>query len=627
MCGIAGIVDPDRRAVGADIRESASTMAGLLAHRGPDGSGSGFLDGCAVSVRRLALVGLASGRQPISNEDGTVMLACNGEVFNHRQLHQVLVGKGHVFTTDTDIEVIVHLYEERGMALLDDIEGQFAFVLHDSRSSTTYLVRDHFGICPLYHARAGHRVVFASEIAAILAYPGMCKALDIGGLRQILTLPGLVSPRTMFEGVASVRPGHYMRIGRDGGIESVRYWDLDFPAQDDERLDLSMEEAADALTAVLVQATTRRLDADVPVGAYISGGIDSALVAALGVAASGRKLPATFSAGYEESRYDESRFAGLVAAQVSEQHHRVVLTLDDVASGLPEAVRRAGTPLRESYNVASLLLSRRVRDTGMKAVIGGEGADELFAGYVGYRFDADHGRRARGEVTIDATEYRARIRAFGESALRYEHDLTTLRAWALGILAPDVGHALADDTTDLPLVDPAMVLRRHRLDQRTYLDVKLRLADHLLGDHGDRMAMANAVELRYPFLSRGVAELARRLPPEIKLAGLREKAVVRAAARGFLPDRIVNREKFAWAAPGSADMLSGEINLSNTDMVRYLTSPAKLTEDGIFDPAAVARLTDRQRHASFYDPNGLPDLLMVVLTTGLFTDSFGIRLS
>ena len=171
-----------------------------------------------------------------------------------------------------------------------------------------------------------------------------------------------------------------------------------------------------------------------------------------------------------------------------------------------------------------------------------------------------------------------------------------------------------------------MVRHRHRLDQRSYLDVKLRLADHLLGDHGDRMAMANAVEMRYPFLSRGVAELARRLSPDSKLAGLQEKAVVRAAARRFVPACIVDREKFAWAAHGSANLLGAAISSANTDMVRYLTSPRKLTQDGIFEPSAVARLTARQRNAPSYDPNGIPDLLMVVLTTGLFTDSFGIRM-
>ena len=352
-------------------------MADSLTHRGPDGSGSGYLNGFAVAVRRLALVGLANGRQPICNETGTVMLACNGEVFNHRQLRQMLIRKGHVFSTSTDVEVIVHLYEERGIGLLAEIDGQFAFALHDSRTATTYLVRDHFGVCPLYHARVGRRVLFASEVGAILTYPTMRKAIDVRGLHQVLTLPGLVSPRTMFEGVDSVRPGHYVRIEPDGRTESVRYWDLDFPADGDERLDLSADEAADALTAVLAQATRRRLEADVPIGAYISGGIDSALVAALGVATSGRKLPATFSVGYEDAAYDESRFAGIVAAQVSEEHHRVVLTVDDVATELPEAVRCAGTPLRESYNVASLLLSRRVREAGIKAVVGGEGADEL----------------------------------------------------------------------------------------------------------------------------------------------------------------------------------------------------------------------------------------------------------
>ncbi len=618
MCGIAGTVDPARRG-GSDGCPHVTDMADALAHRGPDGRGRTVRGAFTVEVRRLALVGLDDGAQPVTNESGDVIVACNGEVYNYRELTTSLETAGHQFSTASDVEVIVHLYEEYGMELMHHLDGQFAFALYDSRIGTTFLVRDQFGICPLFYAYIGQGVAFSSEIAGLLTHPHIPTTLDLQGLYQVLTLPGPVSPQTLFEGVSSVPPGHYLQTTVDGQSTLVCYWDVNFPTDGGNRLSLDLDEAADVLTAVLARSTMRRLAADVPVGAYLSGGLDSALISVLAVATTGRRLPATFTIGYEEPKYDESRFSEMIARHVSDDHHRLVITADDIVANLPEAVRHSAAPLRESYNSASLMLSRRVREVGLKAVIGGEGADELFAGYPGYRFDAL--TRARGAKAPSSAERIAREHAYGSPELRYEHDLTQLHAWAAELLVPSALVGVKPTTT---LVNPEMVRSRNRVDQRSYLDVKLRLADHLLADHGDRMAMANGVEMRYPFLGRGVADLARQLPPAVRLAGLEDKAVVRAAARRLVPREIVQREKFSWAAHGTANLLRAPLSPENADLLRHLLSPRRISQEGIFNPNAVSELVQRQRAERSYDANGVPDLLMVVATTGLFMETFGL---
>jgi asparagine synthase (glutamine-hydrolysing) len=626
MCGIAGY----SRTGATDRLESWQdwlvAAADAVAHRGPDDLGYYRGPQAAMAVRRLALVDLVHGGQPLCNERQDVWLACNGEIYNHRTLREELRAQGHIFRTGSDVEVIVHLYEESGIGLLDRLDGQFAFALHDTQTGTTYLARDHFGICPLFYAQLPGGFVFASEIAGVLAHPRLATRLDPIGLDQVFNLPGLISPQTMFQGVHSVPAGHYCQMTRSG-MEMRRYWDLDYPREPSDYLSMDMEEMAGIVLAVMADSVRSRLAADVPVGAYLSGGLDSSVIAAVAAAVTGGPLPATFSVGYEDLSYDESAHAEAVAELVSGQHLRTVVSLADVAAGLPVAVYHSAAPLRESYNVASLHLSRLVREAGFKAVVGGEGADELFAGYPGYRFD-----KLRDTDTIDGRipagpEADLRERAWGDPSLRYEHDLSKLRNWTSQLYGGELRAAVGAGFLEEPLVNAHMLSGRHRLHQRSYLDVKLRLADHLLGDHGDRMAMANAVEVRYPFLSRAVAELAVRMPPDMKLDGLEDKAVIRRAAKRVLPGHVARREKFSWAAHGSSGLLrEGALGGAQREMVEYLVSPAKIKSDGLFDAQAVARLRARQIREPEYDPNGVPDFLMVVMTTGLFMDAYKVSL-
>jgi asparagine synthase (glutamine-hydrolysing) len=595
-------------------------MAEALAHRGPDGQGTVVGERVAFAVRRLSLVDLPGGRQPLTDESGGVLLGCNGEIHNHHALREELERAGHAFTTRTDVEVIVHLYEEHGIDLLERIDGQFAFVLHDTRNGVTYLARDRYGICPLFFTEVGDQVIFASEISGLLAHPAVGVRIDLTGLDQVMTLPGLVSPRTMLDGVKSVPPGHYCTVV-DGRVRATVYWDMVYPEEPASYPELTRQDAAELLLVTLAESVEQCLAADVPVGAYLSGGLDSSLVAALAVAVRGEPLEATFSVGYRDMTYDESKYVELMAPAVSRKHHQLRLDTSDLVELLPSVIAHTGCPLRESYNAASMALAGMVSEAGMRAVVGGEGADELFGGYVGYRLDQLRDGSGWG-VRPTPEERRLRTLAWGDGDLRYEHDLTKLRARSEALYTAEVREAIgAPEESFASVVNSSRVVGRHRLHQRSYLDLKLRLADHLLGDHGDRMAMARSVEVRYPFLTRRIADLVAWLPPELMLRGMEEKAVVRDAAGGLVPAPILRREKFAWAAPGTVDLLrTHQLRPAARDLVDYLLSPSKIQSDAIFDVTAVERLRSQQAAGPKYTPNGEPDLLMVVMTMGLFMD-------
>lgn len=623
MCGIAGYVRTRANGPNDSWLAWLGTVSSSLAHRGPDEEGHFVGENVGFAFTRLSLVGLAAGAQPISNENKDLWLICNGEIFNHRALRSELIQRGHRFQTESDTEVIVHLYEELGMRLVDRLDGQFAFALFDAKRGVTFLVRDHFGICPLFFSEVSGGLIFASEVPALLMHEGRSATLDLVGLDQVMTLPGLVSPRTMFQGVRSVAPGTYIAV-QGAAVSCHQYWDLEYPTEEEPYLDLTFEEWADAFRSVLAASVASRVAADVPVGAYLSGGLDSSLVATLATQALGKRLPLTASIVYSDEAYDESPFSDIMAGRLSDRHIRTGLSVGDIASGLRNAVIRSASSLRESYNVSSFVLSKSFREGGGKAAIGGEGADELFAGYPGYRFDRlrDQGLLEGAAPSLEERELRNR--AWGDDTLRYEHDLTKSRFLSHSLYTSGVSSALGEGCFREPLVDHTKVRGRHRVHQRSYLDVKLRLGDHLLGDHGDRMAMANGVELRYPFLSRGVAELAVRMPPDMKLRGNEEKAVVRRAAQGLVPDAVRKREKYSWAAHGSSSLLRSEgLSPVDTEMMDYLLSDEKIDRDGLFDAKEVAALRARQSHELF-NPNGLPDLLMVVLTTGILIDHFGV---
>ncbi|MFE5241287.1 MULTISPECIES: asparagine synthase (glutamine-hydrolyzing) [unclassified Streptomyces] len=619
MCGLTGYVSVP----GAPATEERhlDAMTATLVHRGPDSGGRFVDEGVGIGFRRLSIIDLAGGDQPIYNEDGSVVLACNGEIFNYRELRAELVAKGHTFRTECDVEVLVHLYEEEGTGFLDRINGQFAFAIYDRRRRRLFLARDHAGILPMYYARTPTAFVFGSEIKAVLEHPAVERAVDLTGLDQVLTFPGLVSPRTMFRGVRSLENGHYLTV-EDGVVRDVTYWDLDFPVEGEEPPARSEGSYVEELRALLDQSVARRLRADVPVGYYLSGGLDSSLIAALVHAQRPAARPHSFSISFGQAGIDESGYQRLMARQVSSVHHETEFDPADAEAELSRMVRHAECPVKETYNTCSLALSASARRSGTRVILTGEGADELFGGYLGYRFDRAGNRAANRAGDLETQlEDEVRRQLWGDPGIFYERDYHAWREAKLDLFSDELADAHADfDTLAAPLVDPERLRGRSPLHQRSYLDFKLRLSDHLLSDHGDRMALANSIEARYPFLDIDVVRFAARLPARFKVTEKTEKYVLKEVAKGLVPDEIVRREKFGFRAPGSPELLR-----RNAEWVQDMLSPARIKRQGYFNPAVVERLAEQYRRPGYeVHPHLGDDLLLVVLTFGLLLDLFDL---
>ncbi len=618
MCGFTGSID--LRAERLADRDLLVRMTDQLVHRGPDSAGFFVEDEVGLGFRRLAIIDLATGDQPMFNEDGSVVLLCNGEIYNWRALRQELEERGHVFATNSDVEVLVHLYEESGGEFLGRLSGQFAFVIYDRRSKLLLFARDPFGVVPLYYTVVDGLFLFASEIKALLAHPAVPREVDLTGLDQVLCLPGVVSPRTLFKGIASLQSGHRLVV-RAPRVEVSEYWDLDYPLAGDLAYDRPEDDYRGRVRELLEEAVRCRLQADVPVGLYLSGGLDSSLVAALahGIRGAGQH---TFSISFTEPDIDEGRYQRLMVERLRSRHHDILFDWSEIAGRLTDMVYHCECPVRESYNTCSMALSEAARREGVKVILGGEGADELFAGYPGYRFDRLGRRRGGGPHGPNAfRERELRERLWGDPDLFYETDLYAFREVKTALYSAALGAALPTfDCAGFPLVNLDRLRGRDPLHQRSYLDLKLRLADHLLADHGDRMALANSVEGRYPFLDRDLVGFLREVPPDLKLRGFTEKYLLKRVAADLVPAEIIEREKFGFRAPGMPYLLRQGI-----DWIDDHLSDARIRRQGYFNPETVRSLRQRNLESDDgFNPLFETDLLMVVLTFSMLCDLFGL---
>jgi asparagine synthase (glutamine-hydrolysing) len=620
MCGIAGCVDLQGR--GRIERDTLAAMAAVLAHRGPDAAGCHVEPDVGLGFRRLRIVDLApAGDQPLYNEDRSLALICNGEIFNEPELRREMLAKGHTFRSHTDVEVLLHLYEEHGVDLLDRLNGQFAFALWDGRRKRMLLARDHFGVNPLYFTTVDGLFLFASEVKALFQHPAVPRGVDLVGLDQILSLPGLVSPRTLFAGIESLEPGHCLLV-EDGRVTRRQYWDLEYPegAEGDGG---SEESHLEALADALRTSVRRRLRADVPVGVFLSGGLDSSLVAALAVEAAPEAAGRSFSIAFQDAEIDESRFQRLMAKRLGTCHHEIPFDDSEISTRLRAMVYHCESPVKETFNTCALALAEAVHAAGVTVVLAGEGSDELFGGYPGYRFDAfgRGGGGQPGDELEEALEEELRERVWGDRRIFYEKDQVVFRDTKKALYGPRVRERFrAVDCMEHPLVSHARLRKRHPLHQRSYLDFKLRLADHLLSEHGDRMVMAHSVEARYPFLDLEVIEVARRMPPDLKIKGFVEKYPVKRMAEAVLPRSIVDREKFGFRAPGSPLLLQ-----SGCEWAHDLLSPDLIRRRGVFDPDLVESLRRAWSVPGFrLHPHLETDLLMVVLTFNLLCELFDL---
>jgi asparagine synthase (glutamine-hydrolysing) len=618
MCGILGYVDLNR--AGRVEEHVLHEMANALIHRGPDSRGYFVEPNVGMGTRRLRIIDLETGDQPLFNEDRSLVLSCNGEIFNYRELRGELEKKGHNFRTKTDVEVLVHMYEENGVGFLNKLNAQFALAIYDRKDGSLFLARDQFGICPLFYTVVDGLLIFASEIKAILKHPLVPREVNLTGLDQVLSLPGAISPQTLFRNIHSLPSGHYLMV-KNSEVQVREYWDLEYPLAADAADGKPEQYYSETLRGRLEQSVKYRLQADVPVGFFLSGGLDSSLIAAMIQRVSPDVQRHSFSISFADERLCEAKYQRLVSDSVGSIHHEIPFSDADIALRLRDAVFHSECPLKETYNTASLALSRETKKTGVTVVLNGEGSDELFAGYVGYRFDkgrTDNGK-GRDLDTILGDELREKF--WGDRDLNYEKDEYSFRETKQALYAPAVGDRLSEfECSNFPVVNKERLRGRHPLHKRSYLDFKLRLGHHLIADHGDRMTMANSIEARYPFLDIGLVEFCKEIPPDLKLNGFTEKYILKKAAEGLIPRQIVEREKFGFVAPGSPSLLRQKI-----DWVYDLLSYDRIKRQGYFNPDTVEFLKKQYSQKDFRLNLTLEDdLLIVVLTFGLFLDLFGL---
>ncbi len=617
MCGICGFIKFNNRTSGEDagiIRK----MNSKLFHRGPDAQDTLLFDNVALGFSRLSIIGLENGMQPIYNEDGSLVLVCNGEIFNHIEIREELQKAGHVFKTRSDVEVIVHLYEQEGMEFLNKLNGQFAFALYDKRIGKLLCARDPMGICPLYYTLVENTFIFGSEIKAILEHPLVPREVDLVGLDQVFTFAGLISPRTMLRHINSLENGHYIIVNDQGVIQNNEYWDLIYPEQEMQQDGHPEKYYIDKLEEYFERSIQLRLRADVPSGLYLSGGLDSSMITMKVSQLYPTISKEVFSIDFAESNISETPYQILIANESRSKLNKKTFYFKDISERLKQAIYHCECPLKETYNTASLSLSEATRAKGIKVILSGEGSDELFAGYVGYRFDKMRAMNFVQNATSPEEED-IRERIWGDKTLFYENNFQELETIKRGLYSDAVNEKFDEvNCLNHPVINKERLRNRDVLNKRSYIDYKLRLVDHLVTDHGDKMALANSVEVRYPFLDKDLIAFSTQVPPELKLKDFTEKYVVKGMASRFVPKKIIDREKFGFIAPGSPYLLQ-----NNIEYIEQILSYDLIRKQGYFNPDRIEELKNTYRQKGF--TLNIPfesDLLITVITFGILLEEY-----
>jgi asparagine synthase (glutamine-hydrolysing) len=605
MCGIAGMIN---LAEGKPLPAGAlGDMAAALVHRGPDEQGTVEEPGLGLAARRLSIVGLTDGSQPVANEDGSVLVVFNGEVFEYPELRAELETHGHRFATHCDTEILPHLWEEYQEGMFGRLRGQFAFALWDRRRWRLVLARDRLGICPLYWARQGDWLLFASEVKSLFASGMVEPRADSRGIDQLFTFFALPGPTTCFQGVRLLTPGHYLSVqlggpGEPGRVSEHAYWEMDFPDRGDEAARsgdrATTAELVERFEALLLRAVEVRLRADVPVVAYLSGGVDSSLVLAMAARLRGESPP-TFTIRIPSPGLDETRPASLAARHTGSRPVVVRCGSEEILGAYPRLIRAAECPVSDTCCAALLLLAREVHSRGYKVALTGEGADELLAGYPWYKLHKLLGcLDVIPGLPLSQLARRAFLRLAGAAVprdqLRSAHRAVCGHpAWldVYNLIGLSRHYFFSADMRDAlrgyePLDDLGLnrdrLRRWHPLHQSLYLGLRVHLPGLLLSLGGDRVAMHSSVETRYPFLDEDVVFFLSKLHPRWKLRGLTEKYLLRLVAERWLPKNIAWRPKAMFRAPFTAFAADPA-----PAFVHQLMNDEALRRTGYFDPEAV----------------------------------------
>lgn len=610
MCGIAGIIDfKGCKNSQALLRQ----MLGIIRHRGPDAFGIYQNDGAALASTRLSIIDLNTGDQPIHNEDESIWVVLNGEIFNYPELRELAKSRGHRFHTSTDTEVLVHLYEDEGPQLLDRLNGQFAFAIWDVRKRMLLLGRDRMGIRPLFYHLDSDRLVFASEIKALFVYPDIRRRMNIQTLGDIFTCWAPLGSETPFEGVFQIPPGHYAVYSKDG-MQCSPYWNLAFHETGPWERPVSdwMEE----LTELLLDATRIRLRADVPVGAYLSGGLDSTLITTLIKRNFNNEL-CTFSVGFSDNRFDEAVFQRRAVESLQTNHKSIRCTENGIGSLFRDVVWHAETPLLRTGPAPLFMLSGLVRDQNFKVVLTGEGADELFAGYNIFKEDKVRRFWARRPESTLRPRLLERLYPYVFSQGNGKGKVFLTQFFKKGLQevdSPVYSHLLRWENTaqlksffrqelqqEMGGLDnfvkrfmgllPKEFAEWGSISRAQYTEMSIFLTNYLLSSQGDRMAMGHSVEGRFPYLDHRVVEFASRVPARYRMNGLKEKFLLKQIARDLIPPELIERPKQPYRAPISKCFLGP----AAPDYAGDLLSESSIRSKGYFDVKKVLGLLDKCR--------------------------------
>ncbi|WP_417658910.1 asparagine synthase (glutamine-hydrolyzing) [Pseudidiomarina sp.] len=620
MCGIAGIFN--RNAGEQPDPQTLVNMAAIMHHRGPDGFGYHVMpnSGVGFSHARLSIIDLDEdrARQPFVNDSGNLLLAHNGEFYDFKRIRADLTARGARFRTKSDSEIVLHLYEREGLdETLKHLRGEFAFGLYDTQEDAMYLVRDRFGIKPLYYTETPEGVVFGSELKVLFAHPAVQRKFSSEGLYHQL-IQVMVPGSTAFEGIKQVAPGHVVKIVRNADrldLSEQKYWDVNFPLEHEyPGDDVDEQQYIEGVRKHLLEAVQHRLTADVPVGCYLSGGIDSCAILGLSAAATQTSVKA-FTIGFDSNDYDETPIAQEMAEATGADHHIMRLKADDLYDHFVKTIWHTERTIYNTLGVAKYLMSQQVHDVGYKVVLTGEGSDELFAGYPAFRKDMflhglDHLPDSERKAWQELLEKNNKL--FKGAMLAREEFVSPAFNAKMGFTPSCVQPWLSCADTALPLIneerraelddydagraiantlDEAMLKGRHPLDRAQYVWIKTMLEGQILTWGGDRVDMANSMEARPPFLDHHLAEYAFTVPPHLRIKGNKEKYVLREAMKGLLPETLYKREKFAFMAPPAhTDPKKWQAVLK---LAEQFLSEEAVKEAGLLDYAEVKRTFEK----------------------------------
>ena len=632
MCGIAGILQLDGAAADAS---DALRMVEPIAHRGPDDVGCHADGPLSIAHVRLSIVDVAGGHQPMSK--GQAVATFNGEIYDHVELRETLCALGHRFSTTSDTEVLLASFLEWGDRCVEHLNGQWAFAIWDGRARRLLLSRDRMGVRPLFYTRAGRRLLFASEVKALFTDPAVVRRIDPMGLDQALTFWHTLAPRTAFEGITELPPGCSLVVTPDGHERLWEHFRLDYSSVDTEGSEATQTERL--LQELVEAARLRLLRSDVPVGAYLSGGLDSAVIA--GIVRRFSQAPLrTFSVTFEDAEFDESPFQRSVIESIGVDHHSTLCSKDDICHHFPDVVWHAETPLLRTAPTPLFVLSKLVRDHGFKVVLTGEGSDELLGGYDIFkeakirRFCAEKPTSAVRPLLLRRLyPYLPKVRTQSDATLRSfffvrPGDLSSpffshLPRWEVTsriklFLSRDVKAQLGGYSSLGELRDrlPAAIGTWHPFHQAQYIEARTLLPSYILSSQGDRMAMAHGVEGRFPFLDPRVVALSTRLPPAMKMRGLNEKYILKRAAKGVVPPAVLARPKQPFRAPDSEAFFDARTGRARRAWVEELLCPRSIASTGLFDPCSVGLLADKARRGKIVgNSDGMA--LVAILSTEL----------